>query len=201
MKNACENRQKVECAYAKWARSAYVLFIENLPDDEQPKYGELTFENWLNNGFRGTRPLLSQWKTHLSTLFPHLRLRNFLEIRHIDAQSFEHLFAPIAFFSAILKSKKTRDLTIDLLQKHGINPDQLLNYPENNSSFVHLPLINLAIEIHKESGELAAVHSLESFKRYMSERHTHHMAETALDFVTQNATYSPGDEFIKNLKL
>jgi len=69
--------QETECTYAQWAKQAYILFVRSLPLNEQPLYGEITFEEWLKKGFRGIFPNIEDWETHLSTLFPHLRLRNF----------------------------------------------------------------------------------------------------------------------------
>lgn len=95
-----------ECAYAAWAKQANVFLVEGLPAHEQPLYGELSFERWLKNGYKGITPTILNWESHLATLFPHLRLRDFLEIRHIDAQPFEHTLAPVAFFLRLQCVKK-----------------------------------------------------------------------------------------------
>ncbi len=46
-----------------------------------------TFRAFLNDGFQGHRPTVDDWKTHLNTLFPEVRLKKTIEIRGADAQS------------------------------------------------------------------------------------------------------------------
>lgn len=88
--------------YREWARQAYVFLAGDLPLEEQPLYGELTYEQWERDGYKGRFPDQQDWQTHLGTLFPDLRLRRFLEIRMVDAQSFEHALAPMAFWTTAL---------------------------------------------------------------------------------------------------
>lgn len=103
------------CAYANWARSAFVFLVSALPPEEQPAYGELTFAQWLAQGYKGAHPTLQDWEIHLGTLFPELRLRGFLEVRCVDAQPFEHTLAVVAFWSGLLQSADARARTWDFL--------------------------------------------------------------------------------------
>ena len=98
----------VACAYAQWARQAYVFLVPQLEHSQQPLFGELTFAQWLENGYKGVHPTLADWETHLGTLFPDLRLRNFLEVRCVDAQPFEHTLAVVSFWAGILQHAETR---------------------------------------------------------------------------------------------
>lgn len=43
------------------------------------------FRRFLRHGFAGHRPTMSDWDTHLSTLFPEVRLRPQIEVRSIDS--------------------------------------------------------------------------------------------------------------------
>jgi glutamate--cysteine ligase len=45
-----------------------------------------TFRSFWKSGFEGHHALMSDWKTHLNTLFPEVRLKNTIEIRGADAQ-------------------------------------------------------------------------------------------------------------------
>jgi glutamate--cysteine ligase len=190
----------VACAYAKWARNAYMLFLPNdLPMDEQPLYGELTFDQWMKKGFKGTYPTLADWETHLGTLFPHLRLRQFLEVRHIDAQPFAHTFAPIAFFTALIQCANTRAKTWQLIQKYNINPQEAIYHP-TDFSFIHNPLLDLAIEILKENNEEKAAQSLLAYQQFLAEKENYWQTNTplaAFEFVKRNATKTPSAEFVK----
>jgi glutamate--cysteine ligase len=93
----------IAAAYADWAEQAYVFLVKDLPLEEQPEFGQLTYQQWRDQGYRGTYPDDKDWQTHLNTLFPDLRLRQFLEVRMVDAQPFEHSLAPLAFWAVALR--------------------------------------------------------------------------------------------------
>jgi glutamate--cysteine ligase len=46
-----------------------------------------TFRSFWTDGFQGHKPNMDDWKTHLNTLFPEVRLKKTIEIRSADAQS------------------------------------------------------------------------------------------------------------------
>jgi glutamate--cysteine ligase len=46
-----------------------------------------TFRAFWQSGFQGHRPNMEDWKTHINTLFPEVRLKKTIEIRSADAQS------------------------------------------------------------------------------------------------------------------
>jgi glutamate--cysteine ligase len=187
-----------ECAYAEWARKANVFYVEGLPIKEQPLFNELTFENWLKNGYKGIFPDITSWETHLGTLFPHLRLRDFLEIRHIDAQPFEHTLAPIAFFHALAKTKKIRQDVWDLLKKNKVDVKNVFN---SNSSFSHLynPLLDFAVDILNQHKEFEGMKAVLAYKNFLLLKESYWEAKSAKEFVTKNITSKPSQEFLKNL--
>ncbi|WP_161597539.1 glutamate-cysteine ligase family protein [Fluviispira multicolorata] len=187
-----------ECEYAKWAKKAYVFFVEGLPINEQPLYGELTFENWLNNGYKGTRPTVESWETHLGTLFPHLRLRDFLEIRHIDAQPFEHTLAPAAFFSVLLKTRKIRSEVWELIQNAKIDVKNVFQSNEDFSR-IHFPLIDYACSVLEQLKEKEGMNALIAYKKFVKQKEEYWSAENALNFVQKNKTITPSLEFLRNL--
>lgn len=98
----------IAAAYANWGRQAGVFLAGDLPLEQQPLYGELTWEQWESAGWHGTFPSTQDWETHLGTLFPDLRLRRFLEVRMVDAQSFSHALAPMAFWAVALREGRAR---------------------------------------------------------------------------------------------
>ncbi len=46
-----------------------------------------TFRSFQDNGFEGHRPTIEDWKLHLNTLFPEVRLKKTIEIRGADSQT------------------------------------------------------------------------------------------------------------------
>ncbi|APJ03844.1 glutamate-cysteine ligase family protein [Silvanigrella aquatica] len=193
--------ENTECTYATWAKRANVFFVDGLPIQDQPLFNELTFESWLQNGYKGTWPEISDWETHLGTLFPHLRLRDFLEIRHIDAQPFEHSLAPIAFFLALLQCKKVRQEVWSLLNKNNINVKEIFNtkHVENEFSFLHAPLLDFAAEILDQYKEHEGKNAVLAYKNFIHQKQSYWEASSALDFVTRKKTSSPSLDFIKYL--
>ena len=190
--------ENAECSYAKWARKANVFYIEGLPIKDQPLFNELTFESWLKNGYKGTYPDITNWETHLGTLFPHLRLRDFLEIRHIDAQPFEHTLAPIAFFLALAKSKKVRQDVWEWLKKHKVDVKNVFN-SKSNFSHLYAPLLDFAAEILDQCKEFEGMKSVLAYKNFLLQKESYWEAASAKEFVTKNLTTTPSRDFLKNL--
>ncbi|WP_186644705.1 glutamate-cysteine ligase family protein [Fluviispira vulneris] len=191
--------ENLECEYATWGKKAFVFFVDGLPIEEQPLFGELTFEDWLKNGYKGTKPTVESWETHLGTLFPHLRLRDFLEIRHIDAQPFEHTFAPIAFFSAVLKSSKIRRQVWEIINSEKIDLKNLFHSQEDYSK-IHFPLLDFACSVLDDLNEKEGVQALQAYKKFVVQKNDYWQAEKALEFVQKNKTLFPSEEFLKHLK-
>jgi len=193
-----EGCPQTECTYAKWAKKAYMLFIDSLDINDQPLYGELTFEQWLQNGYHNVFPNVESWETHLGSLFPHLRLRHFLEIRNIDAQPFEHSFAPLVFYSALLKTKETQQKTWDLLSEFQLNTPEIFSETQDYSPVLE-PLLNLACNIHSTHGDNLAIIILQRFMSYLNEREKYWNEPDGLSFTKKNSTLFPSKELIKYL--
>jgi glutamate--cysteine ligase len=70
--------------YVEWALDAPVFLIKRgarvVPNTHQ------TFRTFLREGSGGERATLSDWRTHINSLFPEVRLKNTLEMRGVDAQ-------------------------------------------------------------------------------------------------------------------
>lgn len=86
--------------YIEWALdSGMFLFKRN---------GEIiantgqTFRDFLRKGFQGHQATLSDWRLHLNTLFPEVRLKNTLEVRACDAQPAETMMGVPALWVGLL---------------------------------------------------------------------------------------------------
>ncbi len=60
-----------------------------------------TFRAFWQDGFEGHRPTLEDWKTHLNTLFPEVRLKKTIEVRAADAQGPDMACALPALYTGI----------------------------------------------------------------------------------------------------
>jgi glutamate--cysteine ligase len=64
----------------------------------------------------GERPTEADWATHLSTAFPEVRLKRFLEMRGADGGPWARLCALPAFWVGILYDKASRDAAWELVK-------------------------------------------------------------------------------------
>lgn len=64
----------------------------------------------------GERATLSDWANHLSTIFPEVRLKRFLEMRGADAGDVEHMTALSAFFVGLLYDTVALDQAYELVK-------------------------------------------------------------------------------------
>jgi glutamate--cysteine ligase len=184
-------------AYAEWGRKAYVFLAGDLPLEEQPRYGELTFQQWQEEGYKGTKPTPADWETHLGTLFPDLRLRRFLEVRMVDAQDFRHALAPMAFWAVALQRTQSRACIWNWLEQLAAQAGvESANKLMTLSS--HLPIFSdpttlkglLDCVISQCQTDLER-RSLNAYRNWLDERQSLVYPENALDFVRANATLEP----------
>ncbi len=73
-------------AWAHFAMSAPVIIVGGRGDDAQPVCTSVTFGQWASGRIQlgGRQPTVADLDTHLSTLFPPVRLRGYLELRYMD---------------------------------------------------------------------------------------------------------------------
>ena len=69
--------------YVQWALDVPMFFV--LHDGDYRHANGLTFRRYLAEGHEGKRATLQDWNLHLTTLFPEVRLKQFLEVRGADA--------------------------------------------------------------------------------------------------------------------
>lgn len=69
--------------YANWALDIPLFFI--VRDGKYIPASSSTFRQFLESGFEGHRATLKDWDTHLTTLFPEVRLKRIIEVRGADA--------------------------------------------------------------------------------------------------------------------
>jgi len=72
-------------AWARYAMAARVMLVRSSPEQFQPVGRGLSFAAWMTNGHELGYPTLDDFAYHLSTLFPPVRPKGWLELRMIDA--------------------------------------------------------------------------------------------------------------------
>lgn len=77
-----------------------------------------SFRDFLNGklaALPGGRPTLEDWSDHLTTLFPDVRLKRFLEMRGADAGSLQQMIALPALWTGLLYDKAALDEAASLV--------------------------------------------------------------------------------------
>lgn len=72
-------------AWVDYAMAAKVMLIRRNPDEFVPIRSGLSFGEWMETGHELGYPTASDFEYHLTTLFPPVRPRGWLELRYIDA--------------------------------------------------------------------------------------------------------------------
>jgi glutamate--cysteine ligase len=78
--------------YVDWALGVPMFFV--VRDGVYRPAGGITFRRFLEEGWQGERATMGDWEIHLSTLFPEVRLKRYIEVRGADS-------APLPFASAL----------------------------------------------------------------------------------------------------
>lgn len=70
--------------YTEWALDVPLFFVVR-SGTYHPAPPGLTFRRFMKEGWRGQRAKMGDWQVHLSTLFPEVRLKRYIELRGADA--------------------------------------------------------------------------------------------------------------------
>ncbi|MFB9237758.1 glutamate-cysteine ligase family protein [Plantactinospora siamensis] len=94
-------------AWTRYALAAPLLCVRRPGDDWMVPAG-LTLADWID-GALPEPPTVQDLEYHLSTLFPPVRPRGYLEVRYLDAQPPGEWIAPVALATALLADDRTVD--------------------------------------------------------------------------------------------
>lgn len=80
----------------------------------------LTFRQFLKEGYQGATATLGDFELHLSTAFPEVRIKQYLEIRGVDCQSPELIPSVAAFWKGILYDDEIRQKAWNLVAEASV---------------------------------------------------------------------------------
>ena len=110
-----------------------------------------------NPAFPGERPTLSDWANHLSTIFPEVRLKRYLEMRGADGVPWGRLPALPAFWVGLLYDDTSLDAAWDIVKHWNAHERQALRDDVPRFGFKARIRDRYLFEIAKEC--LALAHS------------------------------------------
>jgi glutamate--cysteine ligase len=87
--------------YAEWALDVPMFFVVR-GGVYRPVRG-LTFRRFAAEGFEGEAATMADWEVHLSTLFPEVRLKRYIELRGADAGPLPTATALAALWRGLLE--------------------------------------------------------------------------------------------------
>jgi glutamate--cysteine ligase len=110
--------------YVDWALDApmFLVLREDANGDTRivPNTGQ-TFRAFMADGFDGERATMSDWLTHLNTLFPEVRLKKTIEVRGADSTPPDLVEAPAALWTGILYDARALDEADALSRDFGFD--------------------------------------------------------------------------------
>lgn len=86
--------------WVDWLLQMPMMFIE-----QEGRYldaGGRTFDHWMRFGISGARPGLKDWELHLTSVFPEVRVKNFIEIRGADNGPLPNILGIAALWKGLL---------------------------------------------------------------------------------------------------
>lgn len=100
--------------YVEYALDVPMYFI--VRDGEWFDMTALTFRQFWKNGDRGHRATMADWSAHLTTLFPEVRLKGYIELRAADSQSPELMLAVPALAKGVFYEPDCLQAAWDLVK-------------------------------------------------------------------------------------
>lgn len=110
-------------AYVDYALDVPMYFVKR--GDVYHDVSGLSFKDFMAGrlkGFEGELPTLKDWADHLSTIFPEVRLKSYLEMRGADAGQWRTLCAMPAFWVGLLYDETALNAAWDVVK--GWNAEQ-----------------------------------------------------------------------------
>jgi glutamate--cysteine ligase len=103
--------------YVEWALDVPMFFV--LRDGTYFPTPGVSFREFLREGWRGHRARLRDFATHLTTLFPEVRLKKVIELRGADAQPAALSCAVPALWKGLLYDAQAADAALALVADWG----------------------------------------------------------------------------------
>lgn len=97
-------------AWLRYALDANVLLIRR-GDEAVPVLEPFPFERWMQDGHPLGPPTVDDFAYHLTTLFPPVRPRGYLELRFLDALELPHWLVAAGLVAGFLHDSVRRDVT------------------------------------------------------------------------------------------
>ncbi|MGQ7870838.1 glutamate--cysteine ligase [Sunxiuqinia sp. sy24] len=136
----------------------WVDYLLNVPmyfiyrDNQFLPANGMTFKDFMD-GKHTLKPTMNDWETHASTVFPDVRLKQFIEMRGADASCVNHIAALSAFWVGLLYDTKSRNEAYELISNWDIETMQAIRaqVPKAglNASSGNIHVGQIAIQLYR----------------------------------------------------
>lgn len=166
-----------------------MIFIQrdNLPFEIN---GDITFEEFMKNGWEGAFPTLEDYELQANLYFPEVRMRNFIEIRNHDCVGGDLKYAILAIYKGILYNNSAMDECEELF-KH-------LQYKDFAELRYNVPKNTLQTPVKKAKALDYAKEILSIAEKYLRQEQTGEalFLESIKEYTLKGLT--PADVIVKN---
>jgi glutamate--cysteine ligase len=100
--------------YAEWALDVPMFFL--IRNGEYRQATSVTFRQFMESGFEGEHATVGDWDTHLTTLFPEVRLKRVIEVRGCDAVPPELVCALPALWKGVLYDEQACEAAFEIVR-------------------------------------------------------------------------------------
>jgi glutamate--cysteine ligase len=110
-------------AWTRYALDARVLCVRDTAAERDGAPGDwtappgLTFRQWVRGAAGLRRPTAADLDYHLSTLFPPVRPRGYVEVRYLDTQPTATWQHPLLLVSALFSSQAVTERALELTER------------------------------------------------------------------------------------
>jgi glutamate--cysteine ligase len=134
--------------YVEWALDVPMFFVLREGRFE-PAY-DMTFRQFLENGRGGERATLADFDRHLTTLFPEVRVKQFIEVRCADAVPSGLTCSLPALWKGILYDETARSAAANLVEASQAEREAAVEAVSRQglaASYAGRPVLGLAREL------------------------------------------------------
>ncbi len=103
--------------YLRFALDATVMLIRRDGDSFARPETRMPFREWMKGDETHGFPDIKDWELHLTTLFPDVRPRGFMEIRSVDCLPREWRSVPVSMLVTLMYDARLRDAALELLEE------------------------------------------------------------------------------------
>ncbi len=100
--------------WIEWVLDVPMYFIRR--DGVHHDFAGASFREFMRSGLGGYRATLRDFEDHLTTVFPEVRLKKFLEVRSADCGPWSRICALPALYKGVLYDERARDEAAALLE-------------------------------------------------------------------------------------